>query len=535
MSNYSSSSFFQEIRTRELNGFKVKKRPHFDNLSSDPGRIGAGVISIEHNSTPCPPLALSFCKNVKNAHFIAVSDEDGYVSFYDTRKKLPSLSNCIEKTVEARICDWVAHNNAIFDLCWIKDDLQIVTASGDQTIKVWDAERRVCVNTLTGHTGSVKSLSPHPTNNDLLVSGSRDGSFAHWDLRCNPTYGRSSLEPSTLSIAIVDKAHVSSQKKWGRRGKGGTLQADVINLLQVASVSITSVLYIKDEVSIATAGAVDRSVRLLNVVKLWDLRNYQYPINQTYPNTKQTTKERSHGISCLSQDSNGIFLTASCMDNRIYLYHVLHLDKGPVNTFHGSRFDSFFVKSAISSDAAHILSGSSDGNAYIWQVKKPQEGPITLKGHEEEVTAVNWCPNEIGKIATAADDFTVRIWDIQTGPFSSTSSPSPSAIRRRITAIPSMECRKLFMEEDAKNHRKAVSTSHPSEGVAIGCHSPSKEIDIPEISTPESAKKMLTGSFRKEILEMKTPDGSINSPSSVLNPPSSLKRKTIRDYFAAVS
>ena len=48
------------------------------------------------------------------------------------------------------------------------------------------------------------------------------------------------------------------------------------------------------------------------------------------------------------------------------------------------------LQSAISPDAAHILSGSSDGNAYIWQVDKPQMDPIVLKSHDGEVTAVNW-------------------------------------------------------------------------------------------------------------------------------------------------
>lgn len=76
------------------------------------------------------------------------------------------------------------------------------------------------------------------------------------------------------------------------------------------------------------------------------------------------------------------------------------------------------MQSAISPDGAHILCGSSDANAYIWQVHadfimiifvhfllicshfgwhychaqvhKPEREPIKLKGHEGEVTAVDW-------------------------------------------------------------------------------------------------------------------------------------------------
>lgn len=121
------------------------------------------------------------------------------------------------------------------------------------------------------------------------------------------------------------------------------------------------------------------------------------------------------------------------------------------------------LQSALSPDASHILGGSSDGNAYIWQVwylskrsfiwicfcigmnliscvnqvNKPRTDPITMKGHNGEVTAVDWyiffslvyfkfpshkyvrkipkpiflyfgrCQSEVGKIATSSDDFTV--------------------------------------------------------------------------------------------------------------------------------
>lgn len=94
-----------------------------------------------------------------------------------------------------------------------------------------------------------------------------------------------------------------------------------------------------------------------------------------------------------------------CMPFRIYLYSVLHVNKGPIKVYTGSKIESFFVKvsewpsgvftslkytkellmfsliivcsvtlklytmqSAISPDGTHILGGSSDGSVYLWQV-----------------------------------------------------------------------------------------------------------------------------------------------------------------------
>ncbi|KAH9324778.1 hypothetical protein KI387_004956, partial [Taxus chinensis] len=148
-----------------------------------------------------------------------------------------------------------------------------------------------------------------------------------------------------------------------------------------ASKSITSVLYLKDERVIASAGAAD------SVVKFWDTRKLKAPIAQTPP---QCQEGRIHGISSLAQDSNGTFIIASCMDNKIYLYNALQPDKGPLKSFAGHELDSFYIKACFSPDGTHILSGSSDGNAFLWQVDKPEASPVKLSGHLREVTAVDW-------------------------------------------------------------------------------------------------------------------------------------------------
>ncbi|KAK8938006.1 Guanine nucleotide-binding protein subunit beta [Platanthera guangdongensis] len=444
-----SSSFFGELRTRELSGLKVRQRPYLGDLSSD----AAGFI-IEHENNPSPPLALSFCESVGKSHILAVSDEEGFVSFYDTRKNLHCHSSCWDKTAEARVSQWVAHENAIFDICLIKDDSHCITASGDQTIKIWNVERRKCIGLLIGHTGSVKSISSHSSNPDLFVSGSRDGSLAIWDLRCNAginCHGVARL----LSTLIVKEAHLSSEGSRTRRVKAH-------------SKSVTSVLYLKDDISIASAGAVD------SIVKFWDTRNLKLPISQACPDIKSFSKKEKmrHGISSLSQDSSGVLLSASCMDNRIYLYDVLHLSEGPKKIFRGSKITSFYVKSAISPDGSHILSGSEDGNAYLWRVNKPESAPVLLRGHEKEVTAVAWCSTEVGKLATSSDDYMVRVWNIKKE--SCISTRSPYSMNKRVTATPRKLCRKLNMDETESRSKDIANRACISVETMMNSPSPLK-------------------------------------------------------------
>uniref|UniRef100_A0A0D9ZC07 Uncharacterized protein n=1 Tax=Oryza glumipatula TaxID=40148 RepID=A0A0D9ZC07_9ORYZ len=492
----SSPSFFGGLRARELGGGRVPlprasaaRLPYLADLSSDPGGRGSGVIAVEHAGDPAIPFAISFCKAEQISHLLAVADEDGYVGIYDTRRRLPSSSSSLEKSAETKMSDWVAHNNAIFDVCWIKDGSQLLTASGDQTELVF------------------KSLFTA----ELIVTGSRDGSFALWDLRIDPKTPNGHREACLMSSLVVKQAHSPTQRNRTR------------SRAKAASTSITSVLYLKDDISIATSGAAD------NIVKIWDTRNIKLSLsNRSSQAAMQPLEGVKHGISCLSQDSYGAYIAASCMDNS-----ALHMDKGPIKAYTGSKIESFFVKSAISPDGTHILGGSSDGNVYLWQVDQPERGPIILEGHEGEATSVDWCASEVGKIATSSDDSKVRVWNTERRVFPNTSSPT--VIRKRITA-PNTGSRSASHELATTSRDVGVAACTSADGeLPTGSRSPLQP-RVLEFGTPESAKKRAFRLFQEDSLDIrKSPEAQMNSPSSVLSPPPSLKRRTIRDYFASSS
>jgi WD40 repeat protein len=59
------------------------------------------------------------------------------------------------------------------------DGTKLVSASADQTVRVWDVATGECVQTLQGHTDAVRSagFSPDGTN---LVSASSDTTVRMW-------------------------------------------------------------------------------------------------------------------------------------------------------------------------------------------------------------------------------------------------------------------------------------------------------------------------------------------------------------------
>ncbi|GLJ48887.1 hypothetical protein SUGI_1031120 [Cryptomeria japonica] len=529
-----SNNVFDSLMTREVRPFTVRNRPNLATMTSE-GGVGNGVLTIECDYGSTPALAVSFAKTRSCGHILAVSDEEGFVSLFNTRRRLPSFMSCEQETVNARTERWRAHYNALFDLCWIRDDAWMLTASGDQAIKLWDVEARAGLGIMKFHTGSVKSLCSHPLQSELFASGSRDGTIAFWDMRSASSSCDQTNEECFLPVASIIDAHIANHGRRVQRNK--------------ASKSITAVLYLKDERVIASAGAAD------SVVKFWDTRKLKAPIAQT---PHQCQEGRVHGVSSLAQDSTGTFIIASCMDNKIYMYNTLQPDKSPLKSFSGHELDSFYIKSCFSPDGTHILSGSSDGNAFIWQVDRPEESPVKLNGHLRETTAVDWCPSDFCKIATCSDDYTVRVWNIENSNFERMHS-TPSAIRQRISAYPASISQRLFSSPH-NGHLENPLPDTPAYDLEFVSADKDKAITSHclrenEASTPKASKISVSKSLSTESLSLspnsdvlsrvfspsgkeggatteRTPE-SMKSPSSVLNPPSSSKRKTILDYFGA--
>jgi WD40 repeat protein len=66
------------------------------------------------------------------------------------------------------------HNARLNSAVWSSDGQRIITASWDETAKVWDANTGQELFTLTGHNGNVLSACWSPDQKRLMTSG-QDG------------------------------------------------------------------------------------------------------------------------------------------------------------------------------------------------------------------------------------------------------------------------------------------------------------------------------------------------------------------------
>ncbi|KAH0984881.1 hypothetical protein GBA52_012058 [Prunus armeniaca] len=179
--------------------------------------------------------------------------------------------------------------------------------------------------------------------------------------------------------------------------------------------SITSVLSLKDEVSIATAGAVDSYNDELSLdVHLDDM-----------------------GWTAIAGDL--VILGVRHIDDVLTASDPLHFRKDIY-------MEHYLEIAAL--DFSQLLALMLLTYSVVPEMEMPAFGTSHF---------------EVGKMATSSDDFTVRIWNSQNSYCPRTNSPS--VIQRRVMAIPGAECRKLLMNESMHSSKDSGNLCPSDDGL----------------------------------------------------------------------
>lgn len=460
----------------------------------------------EHTSSgdlgvPVPPFGCSWSTAEQLQWVLAVVNEEGVVRLYNTechKKKDPIFRA------------WLAHTNAVFDLAWVPGEPKLVTASGDQTAKLWDVRVSELLGTFKGHQCSLKSVAFGKQETAVFCTGGRDGNIMVWDTRCSKKDG------FYRQVKQITGAHNSQAKQTPPKQKKRRPTARGLAPSVDSQQSVTVVIF-RDENTLISAGAVD------GVIKVWDLRK-NYSVLHQDPVPVQSflypgTSARKLGYSSVILDSTGSNLFANCTDDIIYMFNLTGLKTAPIATFTGHQNSTFYVKASLSPDDQFLVSGSTDNNAYIWKVSDPLHPPTVLQGHSQEVTSVSWCPSDFSKIATCSDDNTMRIW----------------RLNRKMdvtkTELVGSACQKKHLEKDViiqSIHRTPAKASL-MEGPNLP--SPQQASCAPNVSGDLPRSSNTPSSVSQSSLGKNSTPRQLGKSSSSSPPSSSSGKKSIREWM----
>jgi WD40 repeat protein len=71
------------------------------------------------------------------------------------------------------------HSLGVLSVVYSPDGTKIISGSVDKTIKIWDANTGICLQTLEGHSSNVYSVAYSP-DDKRIVSGSADKTVKIW-------------------------------------------------------------------------------------------------------------------------------------------------------------------------------------------------------------------------------------------------------------------------------------------------------------------------------------------------------------------
>ncbi|KAG9344645.1 hypothetical protein JZ751_010330 [Albula glossodonta] len=428
-------------------------------------------ISYGNMGVAVPPFGCTFSTAQELQNVLAVANEEGIVRLYNTESKRSPI-----------LKEWMAHDNAIFDLAWVPGEHSLATAAGDKMAKLWDVKTGDLLGTFKGHLCSLKSVAFSRQKTAVFCTGGRDGNIMIWDTRCTKKDG------FYRQVKQISGAHNKTDRNTPSKVKRKRLQPKGMAPMVDTQQSVTVVLF-QDEHTLISSGAVD------GIIKMWDLRknytvHHHEPVPmQMFPYPGSCT--RKLGYSGMVLDSTGSNLFATCTDDNIYMFNVTGLKTMPVAIFSGCKNSSFYVKSCVSPDDQFLASGSSDHQAYIWKISDPKCTPMMLQGHSQEVTSVAWCPTDFTKIASCSDDNTVRIWRLDRGADGSKSSIGEANLVGWARPKPVLEARSPggplgVSERTPAKSPRAESLGAISSPQAAACAPSGADLPLPSstLSTP---------------------------------------------------
>jgi WD40 repeat protein/basic membrane lipoprotein Med (substrate-binding protein (PBP1-ABC) superfamily) len=346
------------------------------------------------------------------------------------------------------------HALEVWDVAFSPDGKRLVTASQDGKAKVWDATTGNLLLTFSGHTAAVDSLSFSPDGSRLATSGV-DRGVKIWD--SNTGQELLTLRGHTGEIWDVafspDGKRLASASSDGKVKVWDTLTGQELFTLNGHTAPVVGVAFSPDCVGAPDAVAEQCGTRLATAswdgtTRVWNASFSRELLTLYLPNASSgafspdgrlTASGYGDGSVKLWDLSSAFQETHNGDDPTLSAGSLLQTLIG-----HTDAVDSL----AFSPDGQRLASTAEDHTVKIWDVTTGAD-LLTLPGQDGGAIIVAFSPD--GKrLATASDDFIVKLWNI-----------SGNAVQELLTIFIRSKINSLAFSPDGKHlvtaHREGIA------------------------------------------------------------------------------
>ncbi len=270
----------------------------------------------------------------------------------------------------------------------------IVSASRDQTLKVWDAHTGEERRTLSGHTDWMTGCAISPAG-DSIVSASWDQTLKVWDARTGKEQltlrgHTSEVRGCAISPAgdsIVSASYDDTLRVWdAHTGEDRLTLRGHTNIVEGCAIS--------------PAGDTIVSASSDETLKVWDAHTGE---------ERLTLRGHTSSVRGCAINQTGDTIVSASDDETLKVWDARTGEEQLTLLGHTDAVTGC----AISPAGDTIVSASSDGTLKVWDVRTGEE-QRTLHGHTGEVEGCAISPAG-DYIVSASNDQTLKVWDVRTG------------------------------------------------------------------------------------------------------------------------
>jgi WD40 repeat protein len=282
------------------------------------------------------------------------------------------------------------HREPIRCATFSSDSSLIVTASGDQTVRIWDAATGIGVAVLRGHDSSVHSVAFGPDGR-RIITASDDGSARIWKIP-NLIAVLSGHDDTVSSAAYSPDGSRIVTGSWDRTACIWAAQtAERIAVLSGHGGPVRAAAFSPDGSRIVTASD-DKTVRV------WD---------SAAAKGIAILRGHDHTVCSAAFSADGKRVVTASRDDTVRIWDVETANEITVMRSHQGSVNT----AAFSSDGLRIVTASDDKTARVWDGASARE--IGVFRHDAPVSCAAFGSND-SLIVTASDDRVMRIWEVAT-------------------------------------------------------------------------------------------------------------------------